>query len=43
MVDFRPGVRLGGGDSGHFLVVMGLHQRSTLNTFLFNLGIDVLT
>ncbi|KAF3657756.1 Agamous-like MADS-box protein AGL16 [Capsicum annuum] len=34
-------VRTQGGDSEHFLVSIGLHQRSTLSLFLFALAIDV--
>nr|XP_009592173.1 uncharacterized protein LOC104089065 [Nicotiana tomentosiformis] len=36
-------VRTMGGDSDHFPVVMGLHQVSALNPFLFALVMDVLT
>ncbi|KAF3644195.1 60S ribosomal protein L10a [Capsicum annuum] len=36
-------VRTAGGDSEHFPVETGLHQRSTLSPFLFALVIDVLT
>ena len=36
-------VRTVGGDSGHFQVLMGLHQGSTLSPFLFALVMDVLT
>ncbi|XP_019230801.1 PREDICTED: uncharacterized protein LOC109211690 [Nicotiana attenuata] len=32
-----------GGDSEHFLVVMGLHQRSALSPFLFVPAMDALT
>ncbi|XP_070046510.1 secreted RxLR effector protein 78-like [Nicotiana tomentosiformis] len=32
-----------GGDSGHFSVMMGLHQGSALGPFLFALAMDVLT
>ncbi|XP_019251332.1 PREDICTED: uncharacterized protein LOC109230270 [Nicotiana attenuata] len=32
-----------GGDSDHFLVVMGLHQESALSPFLFAPAMDVLT
>ncbi|XP_070004145.1 secreted RxLR effector protein 78-like [Nicotiana sylvestris] len=35
--------RIVGGDSEHFLVVMGLHQGSALSPFLFALVIDALT
>uniref|UniRef100_A0A1S3YG52 Reverse transcriptase domain-containing protein n=1 Tax=Nicotiana tabacum TaxID=4097 RepID=A0A1S3YG52_TOBAC len=34
---------LAGGDSGHFLVEMGLHQGSALSPFLFSLAMDALT
>nr|XP_016455916.1 PREDICTED: uncharacterized protein LOC107779927 [Nicotiana tabacum] len=36
-------VRIVGGDSEYFPVVMGLHQGSALNPFLFALAIDALT
>nr|XP_009785274.1 PREDICTED: uncharacterized protein LOC104233562 [Nicotiana sylvestris] len=36
-------VRTVGGDSEHFLVVMGLHQGSALNPFLFALVMDAFT
>ncbi|XP_070036869.1 secreted RxLR effector protein 78-like [Nicotiana tabacum] len=36
-------VRTVGGDSVHFLVMMGLHQGSALNPFLFSLEVDTLT
>nr|XP_016495952.1 PREDICTED: uncharacterized protein LOC107814963 [Nicotiana tabacum] len=36
-------VRTTGGDSEHFPLVIGLHQRSTLSMFLFFLAIDALT
>ncbi|XP_047267018.1 uncharacterized protein LOC107853402 [Capsicum annuum] len=36
-------VRIVGGDSEHFLVLIGLHQGSTLSPFLFSLVMDVLT
>ncbi|XP_070046951.1 uncharacterized protein [Nicotiana tomentosiformis] len=36
-------VRTVGGDSDHFLVMMALHQGSTVNPFLFALVMDVLT
>ncbi|XP_070026473.1 secreted RxLR effector protein 78-like [Nicotiana tabacum] len=36
-------VRIVGGDSKHFPVVMGLHQGSTLSPFLFALAMDTLT
>uniref|UniRef100_A0A1U7WMT4 Uncharacterized protein LOC104225472 n=1 Tax=Nicotiana sylvestris TaxID=4096 RepID=A0A1U7WMT4_NICSY len=36
-------VRMVAGDSDHFPVMMGLHQGSTLNPFLFALAMDVLT
>nr|XP_016432993.1 PREDICTED: uncharacterized protein LOC107759539 [Nicotiana tabacum] len=36
-------VRTVGGDSEHFSVVMGLHQGSALNPFLFALAIDTST
>ncbi|XP_047254608.1 uncharacterized protein LOC107843456 isoform X1 [Capsicum annuum] len=36
-------VRTVGGDSGHFSVLTGLHQGSTLSPFLFALVMDVLT
>ncbi|XP_016467058.2 secreted RxLR effector protein 78-like [Nicotiana tabacum] len=40
--DAKSHVRTVGGDSEHFPVVMGLHQRSALSPFLFALGMDVL-
>ncbi|XP_070005926.1 uncharacterized protein [Nicotiana sylvestris] len=36
-------VRIVGGDSEHFPVIIRLHQRSALNTFLFALTMDALT
>ncbi|KAF3671399.1 putative pre-mRNA-processing factor 6-like [Capsicum annuum] len=36
-------VRMAGGDSEHFPVLTGLHQGSTLSSFLFALVLDVLT
>ncbi|XP_070034729.1 secreted RxLR effector protein 78-like [Nicotiana tomentosiformis] len=36
-------VRIVGGDSEHFLIVMGLHQGSALSPFLFALVMDALT
>uniref|UniRef100_A0A1U7V6H1 Uncharacterized protein LOC104210597 n=1 Tax=Nicotiana sylvestris TaxID=4096 RepID=A0A1U7V6H1_NICSY len=36
-------VRIVGGDSEHFPIVMGLHQGSALSPFLFALAIDVLS
>nr|XP_033515447.1 secreted RxLR effector protein 78-like [Nicotiana tomentosiformis] len=36
-------VRIAGGDSDHFPVEMGLHQRSALSPFLFDLALEVLT
>lgn len=36
-------VRTGGGDSGHFPMVMGLHRGSALSPFYFALAMDVLT
>nr|XP_033508310.1 uncharacterized protein LOC117273288 [Nicotiana tomentosiformis] len=36
-------VRIMGGDSEHFSIVMGLHQGSTLIPFLFALVMDALT
>ncbi|XP_060177981.1 uncharacterized protein LOC132607917 [Lycium barbarum] len=38
---YKTRVRTVGGDSGHFPVVMGLHQGSTLSLFLFALALDV--
>ncbi|XP_070031231.1 secreted RxLR effector protein 78-like [Nicotiana tomentosiformis] len=35
-------VRATGGDSEHFLVMMGLHQGSALSPFLFSLAMDAL-
>ncbi|XP_070025693.1 secreted RxLR effector protein 78-like [Nicotiana sylvestris] len=36
-------VRIVGGDSEHFAVIMGLHQGSALSPFLFALVMDALT
>nr|XP_009761102.1 PREDICTED: uncharacterized protein LOC104213317 [Nicotiana sylvestris] len=41
--DAKTRVRIVGGDSEHFPVVMGLHQGSALSPFLFALAMDVLS
>ncbi|XP_070043213.1 secreted RxLR effector protein 78-like [Nicotiana tomentosiformis] len=41
--DAKTRVRIVGGDSEHFSVVMGLHQKSALSPFLFALVMDVLS
>nr|XP_018627627.1 uncharacterized protein LOC108945833 [Nicotiana tomentosiformis] len=41
--DAKTRVRIVGGDSEHFPVVIGLHQGSALSPFLFALAMDVLS